>query len=161
MSPKNQIRRLGECPLKTDLGNFKMFVYEDVEGKEHVALVKGEIEKEEDLPCRVHSSCLAGEAFHATTCSCHEELRSSMKLCQRKGRGVIVYLNQHGGGEGISSFAKQMRKAKLGVDKRNYQAAAGILNDLEIGSIRLMTGNSQKVRQLRKYGVKVKGIISF
>jgi len=160
MSQKQLVKRLTDCSLKTELGEFKMFVYGDAEGKEHVALVKGKVEKKKSLPCRVHSSCLAGEAFHATTCSCHKELMASMKLCQDEGSGIVIYLNQHGGGGGISSFVKQMKEGSLSSDKRNYQIAAEILRDLKVKSVRLMTDNPQKVKQLKRYGVKVVETIS-
>src|SRR4051812_2240710 len=177
--PNPAITRYSEARLPTPNGEFRVVVYrtgEDVKtggtalgmGKEeHVAMVLGDVRGAAVL-CRVHSSCFTGEVLGSLRCDCRAQLDAALERIGREGRGVVVYLVQEGRGIGLGNKVRayQLQDAgadtvdanlQLGfdVDLRSYDLAAGILNDLGVTSVRLMTNNPQKISGLEGAGVAV------
>lgn len=172
---------VASSPLPTAFGNFEAHVFRSNANhdggergeKEHVALVHGDVRGARDLPIRVHSECLTGEAFGSLKCDCKEQLDFALAECVRRGRGAVLYLRQEGRGIGLANkiraYDLQSRGADtvdanrlLGLpdDARRYDIAADMLDYLGVASVRLMTNNPAKVSALRELGVEVTGRIS-
>lgn len=152
---------------------FNMYVYGDkTTGEEHVALIKG-IGNGDNVPIRVHSSCLTAETFHASNCDCHEQLEMALAITEKEGYGGIIWLHQEGRGNGLAGKVKQLKimfeegldtvdafeKAGYPKDQRDYTVAVDMLKNLGIKSIRLITNNPSKVKQLEELGIKITSII--
>ncbi|MBA4072625.1 MAG: bifunctional 3,4-dihydroxy-2-butanone-4-phosphate synthase/GTP cyclohydrolase II [Gemmatimonas sp.] len=163
------VHRVAEARLPTEFGEFNVIGYRnDVDDREHVALVMGEVEAGEDVLVRMHSKCLTGDTFHSLRCDCRWQLHEAMRLVTEAGRGVIVYLDQEGRGIGLlnklKAYELQDRGAdtveaneKLGFapDLRNYGIGAQILLDLGLKSIRPITNNPKKLVGLEGYGLRL------
>jgi 3,4-dihydroxy 2-butanone 4-phosphate synthase/GTP cyclohydrolase II len=163
------VHRVAEARLPTDFGAFKVIGYKnDVDTREHLALVFGDVEGQESVLARMHSKCLTGDVFHSQRCDCGWQLHTAMEMVATEGRGVIVYLDQEGRGIGLlnklKAYELQDRGAdtveaneKLGFapDLRNYGIGAQILLDLGLKSIRPITNNPKKLVGLEGYGLKV------
>ncbi len=162
-----EIIKTATSAIPTKYGNFQLSVYKSViDNKEQVALVKGGIKDTTLL--RIHSQCLTGDTLLSLRCDCRAQLHQSMKLINKFGSGVILYLNQEGRGIGltnkIKSYALQDQgfdtvdaNKSLGfpVDARQYKVAAEILNDLGILKVNLLTNNPDKEKQLTKFGIEI------
>ncbi|MFK0290270.1 GTP cyclohydrolase II [Streptomyces sp. NPDC090442] len=164
------VRRVVEVELPTAYGAFRAVGYLDRRtGTEQVALVKGESAGERVL-ARLHSECLTGEVFGSRACECGEQLAAALRAIAQEGRGALVYLRGHEGrGIGLLAKLRAMRLQQddgldtvdanlalgLPVDARDYRAAAGILRDLGVRSVRLLSNNPRKGEALRRYGVAV------
>ncbi len=170
MKHERLVNKVGEADLPTKFGHFKVMVFEDTIHKEnHVALVKGELQKDEPILVRAHSQCLTGDTFGSIRCDCGEQLHKAMEMINTEGTGVILYmLNHEGRGIGftnkIKAYAIQDHGAdtveanqKLGFksDHRDYGIGAQILVSLGIKKIRLMTNNPRKFIGLAGYGLKI------
>ena len=163
------VHREAEARLPTEFGEFQLVGYRnDVDDREHVALVYGDVAGAEDVLVRMHSKCLTGDTFHSIRCDCHWQLHEAMRLVVEAGKGVIVYLDQEGRGIGLLNKLKayQLQDAgadtvvaneKLGFapDLRNYGIGAQILLDLGLASIRPITNNPKKLVGLEGYGIKL------
>lgn len=161
------IRRTATAFLPTAYGTFKAFVYQSmIDNREHLALLLGD--KRSPLLTRVHSQCLTGDTLGSLTCDCGEQLQMSLRLIQRAGHGLLLYLNQEGRGIGLTNKIKAYEKQKHGLDtveanrvlgfapdERNYQVAAEILHDLGVKDILLLTNNPDKIQALERQGIKV------
>jgi len=164
------VRRAAEATIPTRHGDWRIIAFQnDVDGKEHLALVKGEVEGAEDILVRMHSECLTGDVFHSMRCDCGEQLDAAMATISAEGRGAIVYLRQEGRGIGLvhklKAYALQdsngldtvQANEALGFrpDLRDYGIGAQILIDLGLSSIRILTNNPKKIVGLEGYGLRV------
>ena len=155
--------------LPTAYGHFRLTPFRQVSnGKEHVALVKGEWQPDEPILVRVHSSCMTGDVFGSCRCECGEQLHKAMQMIEQEGKGVIVYMNQEGRGIGLMNKIKAYKLQEEGLDtvdanlhlgfqadERDYGIGAQILRSLGVGKIRLMTNNPKKRIGLESYGLSI------
>lgn len=155
--------------MPTAYGHFKLIPFRQKStGLEHVALVKGEWQKDEPILVRVHSSCATGDIFGSYRCDCGSQLHKAMEMIEKEGRGVIVYLNQEGRGIGLMNKMKAYKLQENGMDtveanlclgfkadERDYGVGASILHDLGVTKMRLMSNNPLKRVGLEGYGLTI------
>ncbi|WP_236761425.1 GTP cyclohydrolase II [Agrobacterium tumefaciens] len=168
-------RRFAEAEMPTTHGMFRAIVYRDSQaGIEHIALVYGDVANHDAPLVRVHSECLTGEAFGSLRCDCGQQLDNALRLIVEEGAGCLVYIRGHEGrGIGlankIAAYALQddgfdtldaNEKLGLPADGRDYKAAASMLNDLAISSVKLLTNNPEKASALKSAGIRIVSIRS-
>ena len=163
------IKREISVQMPTDQGDFDLVAFKQKDtDQEHVALIKGTWTEDESVLVRVHSSCLTGDVFGSCRCDCGEQLEKAMKLIEKEGKGVIVYMNQEGRGIGLLNKLKAYKlqeqgmdtvEANLqlgfGMDDRDYGVGAQILRDLGVRKMRLMSNNPRKRTGLIGYGLEI------
>lgn len=158
-----------EAKLPTKYGYFKVIGYRNkINDKENLAIVKGNIENEEEVLVRVHSKCLTGDVFGSLRCDCGNQLAAALKAIEKHGSGVLLYMDQEGRDIGLLNKLKAYKLQDNGMDTveanlelgfppdlRDYWGAAEILKDLGVKKIKLMTNNPDKIEKLKKYGIDV------
>ena len=158
-----------EVTLPTKYGSFKLIPFiQESNGLEHIALVKGELNKDEPILTRVHSSCMTGDIFGSYRCDCGVQLHKAMEMIEKEGRGVLIYLNQEGRGIGLSNKIKAYKLQEQGRDtveanvdlgfkddERDYGVGANILWELGLGKLKLITNNPVKRAGLEGYGLTI------
>ncbi|HOO38118.1 MAG TPA: bifunctional 3,4-dihydroxy-2-butanone-4-phosphate synthase/GTP cyclohydrolase II [Deltaproteobacteria bacterium] len=163
------VREVVRAQLPTSYGSFQLIGFEnDIDHKEHVALVKGEIDPEEPVLVRVHSECLTGDVLHSLRCDCGDQLHRAMEMIEKEGKGVIVYMRQEGRGIGLINKLKAYHlqdrgrdtveaNVELGFepDLRDYGIGAQILVSLGVRKMRMMTNNPKKIIGLDGYALEV------
>ncbi len=162
------IERLIQTNLPTEFGNYKLVLYQDkINDKIHTALIMGELNSDITL-VRVHSECLTGDVFSSLRCDCGWQLKKAMQIIEKKGEGVILYMNQEGRGIGLLDKIRAYDLQDKGLDTvqanealghkadlRDYGVGAQILVDLGIKNIELLTNNPCKIAGLEGYGLRV------
>jgi len=163
------IQAVAEAKLPTEYGDFKLMVFANtVDGKEHLALVKGTWLPDEPVLVRVHSECLTGDIFGSKRCDCGKQLTNALSMIEEEGKGVLLYMRQEGRGIGLINKVKAYSlqeqgfdtveaNEKLGFlpDPRDYGIGAQILASLGIKNMKLITNNPTKRVGIESYGLKV------
>jgi len=158
-----------EANLPTEYGDFKIKAYStQIDDKIHIALVKGDVSDGEPILVRVHSECLTGDVFYSQRCDCGSQLHSALKMIEKEGRGVLLYMRQEGRGIGIINKLKAYNLQEGGLDTveanerlgfapdlRDYGIGAQILRDIGIKQMKLITNNPRKIVGLEGYNLHV------
>ncbi len=163
------VRLVAMAELPTRFGDFHIVAFENNrDGKEHVAITKGDVIGASDVPVRLHSECLTGDAIGSLRCDCRDQLEASLKAIGHMEKGMVLYLRQEGRGIGLINKVRAYSLQDDGLDtveanlalgfrddERDYAVAAHMLMSLKIESVQLMTNNPKKINQLTQYGIKV------
>jgi 3,4-dihydroxy 2-butanone 4-phosphate synthase/GTP cyclohydrolase II len=163
------VERMTTVRLPTAYGEFTAVAFrETLTGKHHVALVRGQVEGEQDVLVRVHSECLTGDVFHSLRCDCGEQLEQALAQIGAEERGVLLYMAQEGRGIGLLPKLKAYELQESGLDtveanielgfaadSREYGIGSQILHDLGLSTIRILTNNPKKITGLEGFGLRV------
>ncbi len=167
------VRLVAMAELPTRFGQFHIVAFENNrDGKEHVAITKGDVIGASNVPVRLHSECLTGDVMGSLRCDCRDQLEAALKKIGRMEKGVVLYLRQEGRGIGLTNKIRAYSLQDEGLDtveanlalgfrddERDYAVAAHMLMSLQIQSVQLMTNNPKKIDQLKRNGIQVNGRI--
>lgn len=166
---KQQLENLVQTPIPTKHGEFILHYYSNnIDDKEHIALVKGEVAGKNNVPVRIHSECFTGDVLGSRRCDCGEQLDLAMQIIDAAGFGILIYLRQEGRGIGLLNKLRAYNLQDQGMDtvdanielghladEREYSIAGLILEDLHVNSVELITNNPKKITGLEKLGIVV------
>ena len=155
--------------LPSRFGDFQICGFvSPCDGKEHTAIIRGDIVGKKGVVTRVHSECLTGDVMGSKRCDCRDQLLESLKIIEKEGTGVVLYLRQEGRNIGLTEKIKAYALQDHGLDtidanihlgyqpdERDYGVAANILRNLQIKSIKLLTNNPEKIKQLTSAGIQI------
>ncbi|MBM3229540.1 GTP cyclohydrolase II [Candidatus Parvarchaeota archaeon] len=167
------IERVAFAKLPTKFGKFTIHAFcNSIDWKEHVAVVKGDVEGQKGVPVRVHSECLTGDVIASLKCDCRSQLEAALKFLGRQKCGALLYMRQEGRGIGLINKIRAYELQDRGLDTvdanlalglpedlRDYRIASEMIKLLGVRSIRLITNNPKKASELKKHGIKVSGRI--
>ncbi|MCE7921251.1 MAG: GTP cyclohydrolase II [Chloroflexi bacterium] len=159
--------------LPSRFGDFHVVAFSDTrDGKEHAAFVKGMPWNHENVPVRLHSECLTGDAIGSLRCDCRDQLESALKMIGEMDEGILLYLRQEGRGIGLTNKIRAYELQDSGLDtvqanealgfrddERDYSIAAHMLASMQVKSVRLITNNPRKIEGLQALGIQVNGRI--
>ena len=168
-SKKVCVKVMGVADLPTRYGDFRIIAFwNNRDAKEHVAIVRGNILDAENVPTRLHSECLTGDAIRSLRCDCRDQLEFALEKIGSYDKGLLLYLRQEGRGIGLVNKVRAYGLQDQGLDtveanlalgfrddERDYAIAAHMIGSLTVRSIRLMTNNPKKIAQLTQYGIRV------
>ncbi len=166
---KPQLKNLVQTRIPTENGEFILHYYSNnMDDKEHIAFVKGDVSDKQGIPVRIHSECFTGDVLGSRRCDCGEQLELALQLIDKAGCGVLIYLRQEGRGIGLLKKLQAYNLQDRGLDtvdanihlghladEREYDFAALMLEDLNVQSIALITNNPNKIKDLVRLGVQV------
>ncbi len=169
LEKESLIKREIGVNMPTEWGNFDMVAFRQLDNDQlHLALIKGTWEEDEPVMVRVHSSCVTGDIFGSCRCDCGPQLHAAMKMVEKEGKGVILYMNQEGRGIGLLNKLKAYKLQEMGrdtveanlelgfkMDERDYGVGAQILRNLGIKKMRLISNNPKKRAGLIGYGLEI------
>ncbi len=169
-----ELKNIVQTRIPTRHGEFTLHYFtNNIDKKEHVALVHGEVANKKNVPVRIHSECFTGDVLGSRRCDCGEQLDLSLQLISDNGLGVLIYLRQEGRGIGLLKKLQAYNLQDQGLDtvdanihlghladEREYTIAALILQKLQIKSVDLITNNPKKINELKKLGITVEKRIS-
>ncbi|MAJ98086.1 MAG: bifunctional 3,4-dihydroxy-2-butanone-4-phosphate synthase/GTP cyclohydrolase II [Flavobacteriales bacterium TMED288] len=169
MRNESLIEKIESINLPTDFGDFKLTVFKQTnKNRYHLSLHKGVINSKNPILVRVHSSCVTGDIFNSCRCDCGKQLEKAMKMIEKEGTGIVVYMNQEGRGIGFLNKIKAYKLQEKGLDtveannklgfkadERDYGIGAQILNYMGASKLRLMTNNPKKRAGLMGYGIEI------
>ncbi|MGH2391935.1 MAG: GTP cyclohydrolase II [Candidatus Limnocylindria bacterium] len=168
----NCVRMSAAANLPTRFGTFHVVAFGERNGLEHAALLKGEPWDREEIPVRLHSECLTGDAIGSLRCDCRDQLEASLRFIGEQDEGLLLYLRQEGRGIGLVNKIRAYALQDAGLDtveanqalgfrddERDYGVAAHMLRLLRVPSIRLITNNPRKISGLEAHGVRTAGRI--
>jgi GTP cyclohydrolase II len=175
-APSDTLRRLvrigASARLPSRHGDFTVVAFESIDGKEHGAVVKGDVVGRRGVPLRIHSECFTGDVMGSLKCDCREQLEAALEYIGQQEFGVVLYLRQEGRGIGLVNKIRAYALQDAGLDtveanhalgfdddERSYDMAAQMIEELGIETVRLITNNPNKVEGLRENGVSVDGRI--
>jgi len=173
MRQESLVECVATAEIPSEYGEFHIKVYENnVDGKEHLAMVKGEWEPEEPVLVRVHSECVTGDIFGSMRCDCGPQLHNALKMIEKEGKGVLIYMRQEGRGIGLANKIRAYKLQEQGMDTveanvalgfkpdaRDYGIGAQILSDLGVKNMRLISNNPTKRVGLEGYGLSITELV--
>ena len=169
LQKESLIERGDEVDMPTQYGHFHLIPFrQKSNGLEHIALIKGTWTADEPILVRVHSSCATGDIFGSCRCECGDQLHQAMRIIEKEGKGIVLYMNQEGRGIGLMAKIAAYKLQEQGydtvdanlhlgfkADERDYGVGASILRELGVAKMRLMTNNPVKRIGLEAYGLEI------
>ena len=160
---------VAEANLPTRFGDFRIVAFSPMpDGKEHIAMVRGEVRGASAVPTRVHSECLTGDVMGSLRCDCRDQLEAALEFMATQDQGIVIYLRQEGRGIGLANKLRAYVLQEQGLDtvdanhalgfdddERDYRVAAEMLRALGVQSITLLSNNPKKIVGLEGYGLEV------
>jgi GTP cyclohydrolase II len=163
-----KVKKVADAFFPTRYGRFTVHAFLSADGKEHIALTRCDHGPHGEVPVRIHSRCLTGDTLTSLRCDCRDQLEAAMTYLEKKGCGMLIYLDQEGRGIGLANKIKAYALQDQGMDTveanvhlgfgedlRDYSVAAGILKHFKVNDIALLTNNPDKIKDLEKHGIRV------